>query len=132
MRHAEEETGKHAKIKSEKFWIWVLLSIIVIAIIALISLYMITNTEEYANKKMTELVSQYYETNLKRNSAPVNRIIVTLQTLEEAGFNISGVKGKPGVSEDLSKAFSYIIVENSEETDKEKITYIIENHLNGE
>lgn len=137
MKHAKEDnndSNKKSKIKHKMLWVELSILVIIIAITITIAvlMYRYTNTEEYANKKMIELVTKYYERDIKENAVGVNRLIVTLQTLEDAGFEIKGVKGKPGVSEDLTKAYSYIIIENPNETHKDKIIYTIENHLNGE
>lgn len=118
-------------LKSKMFWIVVVIVVILTTIISF-SVYKITNSEEYVNNKMTKLVTKYYEEDMKENTIGVNRLIVTLQTLKDAGFNIRGVKGKAGVSTDLSKAFSYIIIENPDEIDRGKVVYTIENHLSGE
>ena len=127
-KHAREDNKANNKTK----YIGLCVSIVIIIIVVVFCIYKITYTEEYANKKMTKLVTKYYERDLKENTVGVGRLIVTLQTLKDADFNIRGVKGKPGVSKDLNEAFSYIIIENLEETDIDKIVYTIENHLNGE
>lgn len=134
MKHTKENKVvlKLKKIlKSKKVLIGISI-VIFLAILILFSIYKITNAEEYVNNKMTKLVTKYYEENIKENAIGTGRLIVTLQTLKDAGFNIRAVKGKRGVSKDLTKAFSYVIIENPEETDAAEIVYIIENHLNGE
>ena len=126
---AKEKEENSKKLKKPLIAI---ITIVIIAIVTTIVIYKVTYTQEYANKKMTKIVAKYYEENFKENSAQIGRLIVTLQTLEDAGYSIKGITGKPGVSKDLNQAFSYVIIENPEETDKDKIIYTIENHLNGE
>jgi len=114
-----------------EFKIGVIVAITVI-IATVASVLYVTNTEDYINNQMTKVVTQYYERDMKENMVGVNRLIVTLQTLKDAGFNIKKIEGKKGVPKDLTKAFSYIIIQNPEETDYNKIIYTIENHLFGE
>ena len=126
MKHAKEESNENNDKEDKRLWIGLVITLILLLIgISTWFLYY-TNTEEYVNGKMTELVTEYFETNIKDNAAGVGRLMVTLQTLEDAGYNIGAIEGKKGVSGD---AFSYVIIENPEELDVSKITYIIENHL---
>ena len=136
-----EETTVEQSVNNKEIpkRVWIILYtlsfIIILIAVSCFVTYKITYTEEYANKRMTELVTEYFERDVKANVARMGRLIVTVKTLEDAGFRIDGIrgiKGKPGVSEDLSKAFSYVIIENIEETDPTKIIYTIENHLSGE
>ena len=129
MKHFKEDNAEDNK--NIKLWIWLTVAIVLILLIITISIliYKYVNTEDYVNNKMAQLVTDYFERDIKENAVGVNRLLVTLPTLQDAGFNIKSIKGKKGVVEE---AFSYVIIENPEEKDVTKMIYIIENHLYGD
>ena len=87
------------------------------------------STKGTADKAMTALVTTYYEEKIKGNVFGVNQQKVTLQALEEAGYDISSVIDKGEY--DKTKTYSLVKIENPNETDVDKIKYTVENHLDG-
>ena len=83
------------------------------------------NEKVNLEEKMTAMVSSFYEKNIKGKVIGVHRQIVTLEDLQKQDYDISVfIKSSCKL-----ESFSYVILEDAQETDVAKIKYTVENHL---
>ena len=81
-------------------------------------------------KDMTSMVSKYFDENIRGKVIGINKQIVTIETLENAGHDIKNLKDpNSGTACDKTESFSYVVIADPAETDYDKITYSVENHL---
>lgn len=81
-------------------------------------------------KDMTSMVSKYFDENIRGKVIGINKQIVTVETLERAGYDIKNLKDpNSGTDCDKVESFSYVVIADPSETDFDKIVYSVENHL---
>lgn len=103
---------------------------IILIIITSVALLMANDTAkkmDNSEAEMERLTTQYYERNIKGKVFGVNRQKVTVQALEDAGYDVSKIS-----VENKEKAYAFVIIADPHEKDVDKIEYKIEVHLNEE
>lgn len=108
-------------IKNNK--IVVIIGVIVLIVLLITILFATKVIGTNYDKEMTNLVKDYYENNIKGNVIGIDKQKVTITDLKNADMNVSKLEK---CNED---SYSYVIINNPMEAEKDKIEYSIENHL---
>ena len=112
---------------------WVVAVIVVLIVIVSVMIIIGQLRKISANdleKDMTSMVSKYFDENIRGKVIGINKQIVTVETLERAGYDIKNLKDpNSGTACDKVESFSYVVITDPAETDYDKISYSVENHL---
>ena|GEM_PF-6153155 len=122
-----------SKLSNNKFTrAGIVVVLVVIAVVAAVLLVRHLRRTSAADleSNMKTMASRYFDEKIRGNVIGINKQIISVGTLEKAGYDISGLKDpESGIACDKENSFSYIIIGDPAETDYDKITYTVENHL---
>ena len=83
------------------------------------------NDEYNLEEEMAEMVSSFYDKNIKGKVIGVDKQIVTLKDLQSQAYDINHFI----IAECDLESYSYVVLDDPQETDVKKIKYTIEHHL---
>lgn len=107
----------------------VIVGIIILAIIIIISLFgyfLVKDSNESIDEKMTELVDDYYKTKIKDWVFGVDKHKITLRSLEDANYNIEVFKEH---NCNFETSYSYVVIDETKEINPDNSKYTIETFL---
>lgn len=127
-----EHKARKKFLRNKKFTFIIALIVLVVALIG--TIFLVNNRQEASakalEKEMTNLTSRYFDEFIRSKVIGINKQIITIDTLEKANYDISKLKDPyTGQTCDKENSFSYIIINDPAETDYDKISYTVENHL---